>query len=361
MKARIVFFASSLSQPRVIKRIISIHDAGFDVKVYGYNRNVYCCNTLPNDIETIILGNLKDGEGYVNKFKTFRKAIDYIIDKEGKNDVVFYSFALIPAFFLKKKGVRYVYELSDLLYGYPRFNYIRPALKYIEKGIIRKSHFTVMTSEGFREYLFGNNAPQNIIIQPNKLNNYFKKHNRPVAKRPDIHHLKFGFVGAVRYKETILRFAKIIGKDFPMHEFHFFGESVFIKAFQEDTKDYPNVFYHGQFKNPIDLPSIYSMLDIVVACYDTGSLNERIAEPNKLYESIYFGKPIIVSTNSFLEKQLLKLDCGYSINAYEDDAIRNLLRDISLDDLQKKIANTQKIMKESLIDNPNNIIKSLNN
>lgn len=356
---RIVFITSTLSQPRVIKRIKSIYNAGFEVKVYGFDRNVYNCNSLPKDIESIKLGDLKDGEGYFGKIKSFRKAVDYIIDKEGKNDVIFYSFALIPTFFLKKKNVKYVYELSDLLYGYPRFNSIRPILKYIEKGIIRKSHLTVMTSEGFRDYLFGKNAPQNIIIQPNKLNSYFKCQNRPAAKMPDIHHLKFGYVGAVRYKETVLRFAKIIGKDFPMHEFHFFGDSVFVKAFQEETKDYSNVFYHGQFKNPDDLSSIYSLLDIVVACYETESLNERIAEPNKLYESIYFGKPIIVSTNSFLEKKMSKMGCGYSIDAYDDDAIRNLVRDISSDTINRIIANTQGIVKDSLIDNPEKIVKSL--
>ena len=358
---KIIFITSTLSQPRVIKRIKSIYNAGFDVKVYGFDRNVYTCNSLPLDIETVKLGDLKDGGGYIGKIKSFRKAINYIIDKEGKNDVVFYSFALIPAFFLKEKKVKYVYELSDILYGYPRFNSIRPVLKYIEQRIIKKSHLTVMTSEGFRDYLFSTNPPQNIIVQPNKLNSFFNSLERPVAKLPDTHHLKFGYVGAVRYKETVLRFAKIIGSEFPMHEFHFFGDSIFVKAFQEDTKDYPNVFFHGQFKNPEDLTSIYNLLDIVVACYETGSINERIAEPNKLYESIYFGKPIIVSTNSFLEKKTAKMDCGFSINAYDDDSIRDFVRGISLNVIKRIIANTQKILKDSLIDDPEKIIKSLNN
>lgn len=358
---KIVFITSTLSQPRIIKRINTIYNAGFDVKVYGFDRNVYNCNSLPNVLKPIKLGDLKDGKGYLDKIKKFRKAIDYIVAKEGKDDVIFYSFSLISSFFLKKKKVRYVYELSDLLYGYKRFNAIRPILKYLEQGIIRKSHFTVMTSEGFRNYLFGDNGPKNIIIQPNKLNGYFKEKKRPEVQLPDINRLRFGFVGAVRYKETVLRFAKIIGKEFPMHEFHFFGESIIVKSFQEETKEFPNVFYHGQFRNPEDLFAIYNALDIIVACYETESLNERIAEPNKLYESIYFGKPIIVSNHSFLEKKVDNWHCGYSINAYSDEAIRDLIRGISLAAINGIIANTQKIKEDSLIDNPEKIIEILEN
>ena len=146
-----------------------------------------------------------------------------------------------------------------------------------------------------------------------------------------------------------------------MHEFHFFGESIIVKSFQEETKEFPNVFYHGQFRNPEDLFAIYNALDIIVACYETESLNERIAEPNKLYESIYFGKPIIVSNHSFLEKKVDNWHCGYSINAYSDEAIRDLIRGISLAAINGIIANTQKIKEDSLIDNPEKIIEFLEN
>ena len=51
---------------------------------------------------------------------------------------------------------------------------------------------------------------------------------------------------------------------------------------------FPNVKLHGKFKNPSDLSVIYNKIDLNVICYDTTSINVRIAEPNKLYESIFF-------------------------------------------------------------------------
>ena len=37
---RIVFIAPSTSQPRILKRIVTLKNAGFDVKVYAYDRGV---------------------------------------------------------------------------------------------------------------------------------------------------------------------------------------------------------------------------------------------------------------------------------------------------------------------------------
>lgn len=360
MKPKIVFITNTISQPRVIKRIKSIHEAGFDTVVYGFNRNIYNCNSLPKDINLNVLGSQRNGSDYISKFKSFGNALKDIIKKESINsDVIYYSFSLISSYYLKKAKVKYVYEISDILYGYPKFNFIRQILKRFECNIVNKSICTVMTSEGFKQYLFGNKHKGNIIIQPNKLNQIFSKSERPTSNKIDIEHIRFGFVGAIRYKETVLRFAKIIGKHFKQHEFHFYGDSSIVSSFMDETKEYNNVKFHGPFKNPSDLPQIYNSIDIVVACYETRSLNEKIAEPNKLYESAYFIKPIIVSKNSFLENKVNQLKCGYAINAYEDNDIIEFIMNLNNDDLTYITENESLIPSAELIDNPNAIINAL--
>ena len=59
---------------------------------------------------------------------------------------------------------------------------------------------------------------------------------------------------------------------------------------REIVKRYPNIFLHGSFSNPQDLAKVYESFDVCVTCYGTSSGNVKIAEPNKLYESIYFCK-----------------------------------------------------------------------
>lgn len=214
-----------------------------------------------------------------------------------------------------------------------------------------------MTSEGFRDYLFGNEFPPNIIIQPNKLSSFFRNIKRPEPKVPDITHLRFAFIGAIRYKETVLRFAKIVGQEFPNHQFDFYGDSYIASDFEKATTDYKNIVYHGAFKNPYDLEDIYSKVDIVVACYETGSLNERIAEPNKLYEASYFCKPIIVSNNSFLQKQVDRQHCGYVIDAYDDEKIKEFISNINIESIIEIQFRENSRLEHDLIDNPQNIIE----
>ena len=98
---------------------------------------------------------------------------------------------------------------------------------------------------------------------------------------------------------------------------------------------YSNVYYHGKFKNPEDLSGIYETLDIVVAWYDNASLNEQIAEPNKLYESLFFCKPIIVLPNTYLSCQVQQLECGFVVDANEYNSVKDFIANLSTAEINR--------------------------
>ena len=110
--------------------------------------------------------------------------------------------------------------------------------------------------------------------------------------------------------------------------------------------------FSGHFKNPEDLESIYNNIDVVVSCYDISTINERIAEPNKLYESMFFCKPIVVSPGIFLAKQVETFNCGFTLDASSDSKICNFLDNLNIDNLNKISNHVFRMDKESLIDNP---------
>ena len=356
---RIVFIAPSTSQPRILKRILSLKNAGFDVKVYAYDNGIYRCNTLAEDIPVKILGTVRNGKDYLIKLFQLKCDITRIVSIESTNDTLFYGFGFFIALFLCVQRVTYIYEISDVLYGYKQFYFVRPIMKLIDKILVNKSKITIMTSEGFNQFLFGEYKRHNVVFQPNKLNQYFTDKERSFRKINNTSNLKFAFIGAIRYPNTILRFAKIIGKHYPNHEFHFFGDSHMVEIFQEATNQYNNVFFHGQFRNPDDLENIYHSIDIVVCCYENESLNERIAEPNKLYEAAFFGKPIIVSKNTFLASQIEKYRCGWAIDAYNDESIRHFIDNLSASEYNRIVDNEKELPDEFLIDNPQMLIEKL--
>lgn len=353
---KIVFIVDFIYQPRCIKRVTSFLEAGYECEVYGYTRNRFTSNVYPSKVKLTILGEMHDGADYLKKLKMLYGDINTIVSKYKSESTVYYSFGFISTLFLFLKRKEYIYEISDILYGYPRFDKIAWLLRNVDRRIIKNSIATVMTSEGFYEY-FNLNLDK-IILQPNKVNRNLISIERKPLTETIMTGLTFAFVGAVRY-DTIFRFAEVIGKYFPQHRFHFYGlaSNKTIGKVNLLTEKYSNVKYFGEFKNPDDLEQIYSQISIVVACYTPSSLNERLAEPNKLYESIFFCKPIIVSDGIFLSRQVQKYKCGFSIDATTEESIKEFINNISIKQLLNISRNEVEIGLDVTVDDPTLILE----
>lgn len=328
--AKIVFLLAIISQPRCIKRIQSFIDKGFEVEIFGFNRGIYNINSRIQGKIINDLGYAPSGRSYIHKFFNSYIILKKIFNKYKDSDVIYYAFSYDLALLCKlHSGKKYIYEISDLVYAYFKHKLILNIFKNIDKWIIKNSFLTIMTSDGFNSFLFPNSKKENIIIQPNRVNFQLLKtdlHNSFEENSPKI---IFSYIGAFRYPNTVFRFAKIIGEKYPHHEFHFWGDSSLTDLAIELSNKYSNIIYNGEFKNPDDLIKIYSSIDVVVACYDTSTLNERIAEPNKLYESLFFKKPIIVSNGTFLSNRVEEYKCGYSIDASNDSCIIDFINTIN--------------------------------
>ena len=171
--------------------------------------------------------------------------------------------------------------------------------------------------------------------------------------------INFGFVGSIRF-DYIYNFALTIGKYFPNHKFYFFGGGTNIYRFKKLSLDYENIYFNGPFKSPEDLSTIYKKIDMVVSCYDTYSLNVRLAEPNKLYESIFFCKPIIVSKNTYLSKRVFELSCGYSIDPSNLNSIKLFVEKLEMDDIMSKIDKISRLNEGNYLISHKELFKRIN-
>jgi succinoglycan biosynthesis protein ExoL len=350
IKPKIVFLQASLSQPRELKRIRSFMNAGFEVEGYAFNRGYYNVNSIVDGIKFHDIGFAKSGSNYWMKFIYARKVLRKIFLKYRLENVIYYSFSFDLTLLCKiYSGKRIMYEISDIVYGYFKNNFIHWFFKQVDKWLIKTSFLTVLTSEGFYNYLFPSKKLSNVIIQPNKLDNFFNGISRN-EKMIDFNNIVFSYIGSFRYPNTVFRFARVVGENFLNHEFHFYGDSEHTETVKALSKKYENVMYQGEFKNPGDLQEIYNNVDIVVACYDTENLNERIAEPNKLYESLFFMKPIIVSSNTFVASQVHEFQCGFDIDATVDVKIIEFIKSLSNEKLEIVTSKIKNINKSQIID-----------
>ena len=161
------------------------------------------------------------------------------------------------------------------------------------------------------------------------------------GKKRELHidKIKIGFAGIIRF-ESIYHFVKACadyGKNIEMHLFGIYSDAdEWSTKIEKIENDYPNVIFHGRFTNPGDLPSIYEGIDLVLCTYPP-TLGVKYAEPNKLYEAIYFRCPIVVSEKVFLGNKVKTLNIGYVIDAMDEEKIKLFLKSLNAYDYQKKI------------------------
>lgn len=363
MKNRIVFIVQQLSQPRCIKRIQHFKNAGYNCVVYGFNNGLYEDNLKAIDFEIIENWRINKNFNKIKKIGLYTNYIRNVIKKIDRSDVVYafgFEIGLIVSLFWKYK---FIYEEADVSASRIQNKYFRKILLRLDRRIIKNSTLTIFTSEGFSEYIFGSYNPfeHKTVFIHNKLHESFYSKVRPLGRKSDVSCIKFGFVGLIRYPNTILRFAKVIATNFPSHEFHFHGDAEIDVLNYFNWTVYSNIKFHGNFKNPEDLTSIYSNIDINVVCYDPTSMNVRIAEPNKLYESIYFNTPIVVSQNTFLCGRVRELEVGFCIDALSDSSIIAFVNSIDEEKLHLVKEKCSKIPERSLINNPEVDIVKISN
>lgn len=348
MKPKVIFIINSIQQQRCIKRIEEFIANGYEVQAYGFSRSDII-PTLPKNFHIEILGHIDNHTSYFKRLIFMYKALRPVLKHHAKDSVLYYYFlldiALVCRLLCRKP---YIYEESDLMQTYLPSAILRNLLNRIDKHIIHHSLITTMTSDGFAQYHFGTDLPDNIVIVPNRL-------NKKVLQLPyksstiDINHLRFAFVGGARF-DAVVNFVNTLAAHFPQHDFHFYGTILDHKSeFEGIMAKYSNVYFHGKFSNPIDLPSIYQNIDLVLATYDTKYENVRYAEPNKLYEAIYFETPILVSSGTYLAEKVKRLGVGYDIDAMDDESIISFIRNLTKDGLLSTINNIKKIDKQSAI------------
>jgi len=349
---KICFISNIIRQARCIRRIEDFMNNGYAVIATGFDREGDNRN-LPT-FKHEIIGKISRTSSYLKRLMMMKQAIKQVMANQDK-DVVYYIFSLDVAIaFALNRGLskRYIYEISDLMELEVRNRIVSVVLTWLNKVVVRHSIETIVTSPGFKDYLFPNQEVNNIIIVANKLNKKILEQPRHRDRTFDINNISIGFTGAIR-NAAIFNFIEVIGESFPNIKLRFHGiftdDKIYSAKIQNAIAKYDNVSYHGPFRNPDDFPEIYSNIDMVLCLY-TAKGNDKVLEPNKLYEAIYFEKPIIVSKDTFTGAYVEDQHIGYTVNGEDKESIKLFLESLTVEGYVERKKNCAKIPKIDLID-----------
>lgn len=360
---KVIFIVNSVSATICIKRIEEFVAQGYEVEAYGFSQ-LEPQKSIPKNFKITTIGEYSSKSSYLDRMKVITKGVRFVINKHrSENDVIYYLYMLHVASVFRlfaAKDVKYIYEESDLRHTYSKSSFLRNTSELIDKWVIKGAMLSVFTSEGFLEYHFKNRIPKNVHIITNRLDADIEQLPKCKEKEIDPRRLIFGFVGNLRFN-TIVKFSDVFCENFPDYELHFYGTTLlkWVDKFKRLEK-YSNCYFHGSFLNPKDLPTIYSSIDVVLSAYDTDSANHRYAEPNKLYEAIYFNTPIIVSKGTYLSKKVNKLNVGYEVDALDKKSICDLIKSMTIGSLNEKISSCKSIDSKYCINNNQDFFDRIN-
>lgn len=316
MDKKLIVLAASLDQPRIVKRIIEKANHYDSVEVYGFKRRIYNVDNYDKlktfrNIEITIIGTFSDGK-YINRLFLYLKLYITLFAKYGLSEKKIYSFGIDLNFIAQLLINREIYyEISDIIWLYKK-GLVKKILQRIDFLLCKKSKRVIFTSEGFYSIHYSFLKTSKVKIIENK----FKTFNivRPLEEIK-LDKIYIAYIGAFRYPSIISNLLDYVSLNSEI-ELRFYGEgdSELMKVIKKYAKENNNIFYSGYFKNPDDLEHIYAENNLNFVAYDNTLENERVALPNKFYESGFFNIPILCSENTFVGEKVLKFDMGWVVN-----------------------------------------------
>ena len=134
--------------------------------------------------------------------------------------------------------------------------------------------------------------------------------------------LKLVYVGVLSRMRLLKETVEVVSKMDDV-EMHIGGFGEYEDWMQKAAEQYSNVFFYGKLQYSETL-ALEKQCDIMMAVYDPCIRNHKYAAPNKFYESIMLGKPIIMAYDTGHDDIITKNDIGI-LTEYSESGIRDAI------------------------------------
>lgn len=233
----------------------------------------------------------------------------------------------IALFLRRVRGWRYVFEVRDLWPEFPiqigavRNPVLIKMLRWLERRIYQKAEHIVALSPGMKEGVIKAGTPaEKVSMIPNmsKPDQFWpREKNEEVAGQFGIDTTKFnvihfGSMGPANGLSYMIEAAKCLkdrGDD--TVRFIFMGSGATEPVIKKQAEQYglTNVFFIGR-QPMVVVSEVVNLCDASITTF----LNLPVLQtnsPNKLFDSLSAGKPIIVNSAGWTKEMVEKNDCGF--------------------------------------------------
>ena len=199
---------------------------------------------------------------------------------------------------------RIIFDIFDYL-STDATNILKKTIKRMENHIINSADATIICTEKRKNQIAGTHPRKLAIIHntPKKIISNFKN---PETKT------KLVYVGILQDFRLLKEMLEVISKRSDC-ELHIGGFGKYEKFFLEASKTYDNIFFYGKLSYNETL-KLEKKCDIITAIYDPKIGNHIYAAPNKFYEALMLGKPLIMVKNTGMSEIVSDNEIGVCID-----------------------------------------------
>lgn len=333
---KIIFLRSNAVNPdsRVEKEVASLLKGGHEVSILAWDReskidskdilkfNQFYAPIYRFGIKSEFGAGFKKNILPLSKFQ--KCMLTWLFKNKDQYDVIHacdFDTAFIGYICAKLFSKKFVYDIFD--YYVDAFNVpnnLKSLIEKIDRHIINNADAVIICTEKRKKQIIGTNPKYLEVIHNTpdsslNLNESFQKQGTN-----DCYSLCY--VGILQDGRFLKEIADIISKHQNI-ELHIGGFGKLEPDFKTLSKKYENIFYYGKLAYS-DTLSLEKQCDLLFALYEPTIPNHIYSAPNKFYEALMLGKPILMFEETGFDSIINQFSIGETVE-YSYEAVENKL------------------------------------
>lgn len=313
--------------PRVEKEALALSEAGYAVSLLGWDRTAHLPN--PDRVGSLDCHRIPLAARYASGIRNFPALLRWqaalfrwLLSHRREFDLIHACDfdTVLPASACRWLfGKKVVYDIFDFYADHLRATpgWVKNIIRQVDRAVINRVDAVILVDDARRDQIAGTH-PHRLEIIYNTPDPDTLKEIDPIPSRPANSSLHLAYIGLLQTERGLLEMLNVLARhpEWTLDLAGFGGDEEILRARASKLK---NVRFHGRVSYPQAL-SLSQAADVLFATYDPIIPNHRYSSPNKIFEAMLLGKPVIVAQDTNMDRIVTAADCGLVV-PYGDETV----------------------------------------
>jgi len=339
LKPRVLFCRSNpiAPDPRVEKEALALEEAGYAVSLLGWDRSA------SHPVDGTVLGlpchRLPIKSAYANGIHNLPALLRWELGlmswlwRHRRNFDIIHACdfdTILPAILCKWIcGKIVVYDIFDFYADHLRATpvWLKKLIRWLDLRVVGWADALILVDDSRRAQIAGSRPRRIAVI-------YNAPPDQPSAKSDEQtttpqQGLRLAYIGLMQVERGLWEMLSVLRRhsDWHLDLAGFGGDETTIR---ETAESLPNIHWHGRVLYDRAL-ALSAAADVLFATYDPAIPNHRYSSPNKLFEAMMLSKPILVASDTNMDRIVQEENCGLVIPYGDEDALETALQRLADD------------------------------